>query len=202
MIAGLILAAGESRRMGRDKVLLTYHGRTFLETILAQLLDAGVENVAVVLGHHAEAIRAAVDLGGARVVFNSQYSLGQTSSLQAGLAALEASTPDAVVLCLGDHPAISARVIRLLVERFEPVQPPAVIPTHGGRPGHPVVIGRALFPELLALSAAVGADTVMHKYRDSTHFVEVGDPGILLDVDDPDGYAALVKREWGVESGE
>ena len=68
MIAGLILAAGESRRMGRDKALLTYHGRTFLETLILNIRNAGIENIAVVLGHHAEEIQRAVNLAGVQVV--------------------------------------------------------------------------------------------------------------------------------------
>ena len=88
MIAGLILAAGESSRMGRDKALLPCHGQTFLENIIHTLREAGIERIAVVLGHHAEEIRQAVHLEGIEVVINSEYQRGQTSSLQAGLRAL------------------------------------------------------------------------------------------------------------------
>ncbi|HXJ93265.1 MAG TPA: nucleotidyltransferase family protein [Terriglobia bacterium] len=88
-IAGLVLAAGESSRMGRDKALLPYRGRTFLETIVAKLREAGLSRVAVVLGHHADEIWRAVDLQGVEVVTNCDYLRGQTSSLQVGLAALD-----------------------------------------------------------------------------------------------------------------
>ena len=123
MIAGLILAAGESRRMGRDKALLTYRGRTFLETIIDNLGAAGIEKITVVLGHHAEAIQRAVNLAAVRVVVNHDYQRGQTSSLQLGLAAAAADSPEAVILCLVDHPAISAEVIVKLRERFESDSP-------------------------------------------------------------------------------
>jgi len=191
MMAGLILAAGESRRMGRDKALLAYHGRTFLETIIDNLRAAGVEKITVVLGHHANEIQSAVDLAAVRVVINHEYPQGQTSSLQLGLAAAAADSPEAVILCLVDHPAISTEVILKLIERFESTRPPVLIPTFEGQRGHPVVISQTLFPELLALSAEEPANTVIRKYRDATQFVEVADPGILLDVDDPTAYERM-----------
>ena len=194
MIAGLILAAGESRRMGRDKALLTYHGRTFLENIIDNLGAAGIEKVTVVLGHHAETIQQAVNLAAVRVVVNHDYQRGQTSSLQLGLAAAAADSPEAAILCLVDHPAISTEVITKLIERFESTHPPVLLPTFKGQRGHPVVISQTLFPELLALPPAEPANTVIRKYRDTTQFVEVADPGILLDVDDPESYARLEHR--------
>ncbi len=199
MIAGLILAAGESRRMGRDKALLVYRGRTFLETLIANLYAAGIQNVIVVLGHHAETIRNAVNLAGARVVVNRDYLRGQTSSLHAGLAAVAGDSPEGVILCLVDHPAVSAGVLRTLVERFESARPRVLIPIHKGQHGHPIVISRELFPELLALPPEVAANTVIRKYRSATEFVEIADPGILIDVDDPEAYKRLVEGE---ESGE
>ncbi len=111
MMAGLILAAGASRRMGRDKALLTYSGRSFLETLISNLAAAGIANTTVVLGHHAEIIQRTVHLGAVRLVVNGDYLRGQTSSLQLGIAAAAADSPDAIVLCLVDHPAISTAVI-------------------------------------------------------------------------------------------
>jgi molybdenum cofactor cytidylyltransferase len=220
MIAGLILAAGESSRMGRDKALLPYRGRTFLETIIHTLREAGIERVAVVLGHHAEEIRRAANLEGVETVVNPDYQRGQTSSLQAGLRALAkmrpefsvaaASSPpsavpnggdediaatageiEAIVLCLVDHPAVTSASIRKLVECFLTSRASVVIPTYQSQRGHPVVIGRDLFSELQNLSPGEGANLIVRKHRDQTRFVEVDDPGILLDVDDPDTYGHL-----------
>jgi molybdenum cofactor cytidylyltransferase len=193
MIAGLILAAGESRRMGRDKALLTYRGRTFLETLIDNLGAAGIAKISVVLGHHAEIIQREIDLSAAQVVVNHEYQRGQTSSLQLGLAAAAADRPEAIILCLVDHPAISSEVIRKLTERYESTRPPVIIPTHGGERGHPIVISQTLFPELLALSPHEAANKVIRKYRHATQFVEVADPGVLIDVDDPATYEQLVE---------
>jgi len=190
-IAGLILAAGESSRMGADKPLLTYRGRTFLETILFTLHEAGVERVVVVLGHHAEKVRQSIDLTGVEVVVNHDYRLGQTSSLQAGLRVLAANEPAGVVLCLVDHPATSADTLQQLIQNFKSSGHPVVIPRLYGRNGHPVLLGRELFSELQTLDRNAGANSVVRKYRDRTAFVDVTDPGILLDVDDPEAYRQL-----------
>jgi molybdenum cofactor cytidylyltransferase len=195
MIAGLVLAAGESSRMGQDKALLTYRGRTFLETVVANLHAAGLERVAVVLGHRAAKIQRAVSLPGAEVVINHDYRRGQTSSLQAGLRALESADLEAVVLCLVDHPAVSTETIRTLIASFRRHSSAVVIPAFQQRHGHPVLIGRALFGPLLELGPAEGANTVIRKYRDATHFIEVNDRGILLDVDDPETYRQLADEQ-------
>jgi molybdenum cofactor cytidylyltransferase len=191
MIAGIILAAGESQRMGRDKALLTYHGKTFLETIIQNLNAAGIEKIAVVLGHHAEVIQAKVNLAATQLVVNHEYPRGQTSSLQLGLETVATDQPDAVILCLVDHPAVPAEVIARLKQHFESTHAPVIIPTHNGERGHPVVISKALFPELLALSPGEPANAVIRKYRPETLFLEVADRGILIDVDEPRNYERL-----------
>jgi molybdenum cofactor cytidylyltransferase len=191
VIAGLVLAAGESTRMGQDKPLLRYRGRTFLEHILVTLQEAGVERLAVVLGHHAEQIRRAADLTAVDVVINADYRRGQTSSLQAGLRALEPANPDAIALCLVDHPAVSAETVRRLLGAFRESLAPLVIPTYQNQRGHPVLIGKALFEELKGLGFEQGANTLIRKYRHRTQWVEVKDAGILLDVDDPNTYGRL-----------
>lgn len=191
MIAGLVLAAGESSRMGQDKALLTYQGKTFLEQILVTLREAGIDRTVVVLGHHADEIQRAVNLKGAHVVINRDYRRGQTSSLQAGLAVLVEPPLEAIILCLVDHPAVSAGTIRKLVNGFRASQAPVMIPTFKGRHGHPVLVARRLFAELLALAPDQGANTVIRKYRNATQFVDVDDRGILLDVDDPETYRRL-----------
>jgi molybdenum cofactor cytidylyltransferase len=195
MIAALILAAGESSRMGSDKALLAYRGSTFLEHIVNTLHDAEIERVAVVLGHHAEEIRRAVKLPATEVVVNQNYRAGQTSSLQAGLHALDRPDVDAVVLCLVDHPAISAEVVKTLVSTFEKSSAPAVIPTYHGQRGHPVLMARQLFAGLLALSPNEGANTVVRKYRETTEFVEVQDSGVVLDIDIPESYARIQQQD-------
>jgi molybdenum cofactor cytidylyltransferase len=192
MIAGLILAAGESSRMGTPKATLAYRGRTFLELIVQTLREGGLERVVVVLGHQAEDIQRQVKIETAQVVINPDYRSGQTSSLQAGFRALMADDLEAVLLCLVDHPAVCAETVRRIVATFRQSSAPVVIPTYHGRRGHPVLIGRQVFEELLGLAGDAGADSVVRRYRPATKFVEVEDEGIVMDVDDPESYRRLV----------
>ena len=194
-IAGLILAAGESSRMGQDKASLTYRGKTFLETIIATLREAGIKQIVVVLGHHSEQIQQGSQLNGASVAVNQDYQLGQTSSLQTGLRALEETGTDGILLCLVDHPAISADSIKKLIHCFRVERKPIVVPTFNGERGHPVLIRRDLFGEISALGPHEGANTVIRKHRDRTQFVEVSDPGVLLDVDDLEAYQRLTEHK-------
>jgi molybdenum cofactor cytidylyltransferase len=194
VIAGVILAAGESSRMGADKALLMYRGGTFLENIISALAEAGIRRVVVVLGHHAELIQQSIDLSSVEVVVNQDYRRGQTSSLQAGLRVMAGNEPDGVVICLVDHPAISADTIQKLIQHFKLSSKPVVIPQLNAKHGHPVLMGREVFDQIAGLGPDQGADTVIHLYRDRTEFVEVADPGILLDVDDPESYLRLVTQ--------
>ncbi len=188
-MAALVLAAGESSRMGRDKALLEYRGKTFLEAILSNLREAGINEIAVVLGHHASDIERGANLTGARVVINAEYKRGQASSFQAGLHVL--ADVDGVLLCLVDHPAAGPDVMRTLVARFFETGAPVVIPVYHGRRGHPVIIGSALFEALMSLASGDGADTVVRKYRDVTEWLDVEDAGVALDIDEPEDLRAL-----------
>jgi molybdenum cofactor cytidylyltransferase len=192
MIAGLILAAGESSRMGTPKATLAYRGRTFLERIVQTLREGGLDRLLVVLGHQAEDVQRQVKIEPAQVVINPDYRSGQTSSFQAGLRALLADDLGAVLLCLVDHPAVCAETVRRIVAAFRQSSAPVVIPTYHGRRGHPVLIARQVFEELLALPCDAGADSVVRKYRPATQFVEVEDEGIIMDVDDPETYQRLI----------
>jgi molybdenum cofactor cytidylyltransferase len=191
MIAGVVLAAGESSRMGRDKALLVFRGRTFLETSISTLREAGVEPIVVVLGHHAQEIRRAANLERVQVVVNENYSHGQTSSLQAGLLALADPKIEAAMLWLVDHPAVSTETVGLLMAKFRETHASVIIPRYRGERGHPVLISRDLFAELLQLSPGEGANAVMRKHRDETTWLEVNDAGVLEDIDDPESYRQL-----------
>jgi len=193
MIAGLILAAGESSRMGTPKATLTYRGRTFLELIVRTLREGGLDRMVVVLGHQAEDIQRQVEIEPAQVVINPDYRFGQTSSLQVGLRALMADDLEAVLLCLVDHPAVCGETVRRIVAAFRQCGAPVVVPTYHARRGHPVLLGRQVFDELLALDCQAGADSVVRKYRPQTQVVEVEDEGVVIDVDDPESYRRLMR---------
>lgn len=189
-IAGIILAAGESSRMGRDKALLPYLDTTFLNHII-RLLAPRVIPVIVVLGHNAEAIRESVPRRqNVEVVVNEQYKSGMLSSLQAGVRSL-AEDVKAAMFTLVDHPAVRGRTLDRLLAEFEHSGSPLVIPRVGERRGHPVVAARGVLNELLELPPEASPKDVIRAHRDETRFLDVEDPGVLKDIDRPEDYEAL-----------
>ena len=192
MIAGLILAAGESRRMGRDKALLTYRGRTFLETIISSLASRrdreDYRRTGPPRGHHSTRLQAGGRPSGRKPGLPARANVITSTGACGGS---KRTHPEAVILCLVDHPTVSSGVVAKLVERFQAAHSPVLIPTYSGERGHPILISQALFPELLAVPAGQPANTVIRAYRDATEFVEVADRGILLDVDEPETYEQL-----------
>lgn len=185
--AGIILAAGESSRMGSPKALLEFRGETFLDRLI-RCFDQSCFPVIVVLGHEPEVIRAGVrSPGRAMFVLNAQYQLGQLSSLQCGLRAVPADA-EGVIFTPVDHPNIEPATVALLIESGAPV----AIPQYMGRHGHPVLIHRQLVPELLAVAPDGQARTVLHRHASHTRYIDVLDAGILDDIDDPEAYRRLL----------
>jgi molybdenum cofactor cytidylyltransferase len=184
-VAGLILAAGESRRMGFPKALLQYRGETFLDTLIG-LLAVPCRPVIVVLGAGAEDIRARLARPAVFAV-NPRWALGQTTSMQCGLRAIP---PDAegVLFTLVDHPAVSPATICALLAGKRPL---VRVPRFGNRRGHPIWFSRQLIPEFLALPETGAARDVVHSHAAETEFLDVDDPGILADIDDAEAYRKL-----------
>jgi molybdenum cofactor cytidylyltransferase len=193
VIAGIILAAGASSRMGTPKALLDYRGETFLGR-LVRVLGASCNPVIVVLGYHADVLRQQVPAP-ARVVINPDPSRGQLSSLQTGLAAVPADA-DGFAFIPVDSPAVAQDTVAKLARMFERRNPSTlfVIPRQSGKRGHPVVAARSIAAEILALPAAAEAREVVHAHVDCTEYVDVDDPGIFTDVDDPEAYRRLKER--------
>lgn len=187
--AGIILAAGESSRMGRDKALLPYQGATFLNHLIALFLPRA-EPLIVVLGHHALEISATLpSSAGLQIVVNENYRRGMLTSLQAGLRA--APQAPAILFTLVDHPAVSPETIDQLIEQFLRHNPAVAIPRYNNRRGHPVLLSRAVAKEILALPVESSAKEVIRSHASETHFVDVNDEGILRDIDLPADYDEL-----------
>jgi molybdenum cofactor cytidylyltransferase len=193
-IAGLILAAGASRRMGRPKPLLELDGETFLDRLIGAFAPHS-DPLLVVLGHDAETIRQGIRRGAeAQFVLNPHPEEGQLSSLQCGLRALSIEV-EAVIFTPADLPAIQPATVSSLVAAMRESSTAVVVPTFHGRHGHPVGVRRSLFAELLELPAGASARQVIHRHAASTQYVDVPDPGILRDVDDPESYARLLEQD-------
>lgn len=193
MIAGIILAAGASSRMGSPKALLDYRGETFIGRMV-RVYGEVCAPVIVVLGYHAAAIRPAIP-DTAAIVTNPQPERGQLSSLQTALAKLPADA-EGFLFAPVDSPAIQPVTIQMLAEEFRRRDPATVfvIPRYRGKRGHPVFATRAIADEILALPATAQARDIVHRHVARTRYIDVEDAGILTDVDDPAAYRELTEN--------
>jgi molybdenum cofactor cytidylyltransferase len=178
--------------MGFPKALLAYRDETFLDT-LCRLFAARCSPVIVVLGAHADRIRSRTT-SKATFVDNPNYRTGQTSSMQCGLRAVP-PTASGVLFTLVDHPAVSPATIKALIDGIAPSATKAApllrVPRYEARRGHPIWLSSQLIPEFLALPEDGAARDVVRSHVADTEFLDVDDPGILADIDDPEAYRQL-----------
>ncbi|HYQ97883.1 MAG TPA: nucleotidyltransferase family protein, partial [Candidatus Nitrosocosmicus sp.] len=167
MIAAVVLSAGESSRMGRPKALLPIDGQTFIERIVAALKQTSVGNITIILGHKADEMKSRIDHLPVEILINSDYKLGQLSSLQVAVRHLEKIADcDGMLVHLVDHPYIDPVLVATMIDRFYQSGKLMVVPRHGGKRGHPVIFSRRLFGELLAAPLDQGAKAVVNAHRE------------------------------------
>ena len=186
---GILLAAGESSRMGQLKALLPWRNTTLLEYQLHSLLEAGVDQIAVVLGHDADRLKPVVDsVDNVSWVMNPDYLLGKTTSLKTGVAALSGQLVSDVLLLNVDQPR-NSDTVRVLLERHLASSYRITIPTHGGKGGHPILISAELLPELADIDEeSQGLKAVVRRHADATERFEMDDPSLLWDLNTPEQY--------------
>jgi molybdenum cofactor cytidylyltransferase len=202
MIGCIILAAGESRRMGFPKALLPYplpdgSESTFLDHLLGVMNQSRAEPIVVVLGHEGERIRGSVSSaswGRARPVLNDRYREGMLTSILAGIEAVETSSVEGALILPVDHPDVRLEIVELLIDRFERDPRSIVLPVYQGRRGHPVLFARTVFDEIRRAPESVGARQVVWDHQGDLLEVDVQDPGISRDVDTPGDYRSLRGR--------
>jgi molybdenum cofactor cytidylyltransferase len=193
-LAGVILAAGASQRMGRPKAGLRFDGKTFFARVLEGLTAASLDPIVVVVGAHRAALTGA--LGSPDVIVNRDPARGQISSLRLALRHLSApgGAASGAVIALVDHPLVAGSTVAALVRAAQAADQPILVPTYRGRRGHPVVFMRAVWDELLATPDERGARAVVRRDPGRVCEVPVDDAGILVDVDTPADMAALLAR--------
>lgn len=200
-VAGVVLAAGRSDRMGQDKALLDAEGHPFVARAVRCLAGGGARPVIVVTRTPDGAVARAAREAGARVAANPDPDHpvrgGPVSSVRRALGALatEAGDIDGLLVLPVDHPRVRPDSVRALVETFDADRTHVVVPAWNGRRGHPVLIARALFDELARDDLAQGLRTVVHRHREARVVVEVDDPGVVDDLDTPAEYRAAFRSD-------
>ena len=187
MISALLLAAGESRRMGSFKQLLIFEGKTFVERCADELLASAVGEVIVVTGHREADVRRAVGGRPVRFAHNADYKLGMSYSLKRGLAAVTDGA-DAVLIALVDQPQITTAIFDEVIDTYRNHRPLLVVPSYAGRNGHPIIVDMKLREEVLAMDPEQGLRRVVRAHAGDTIHVEVGTDLILKDFDYPEDY--------------
>jgi molybdenum cofactor cytidylyltransferase len=184
-LAAVILAGGESRRMGVPKALLPYRGKTFVEHLLEVTRHPRVGITRIVVGAHANEIRERLSAHSADIVVNADWAEGQLSSIQAGIRSLADGGNDGMILAPVDHPIVSAALVAQLIAEFDSGGNAIALPTFHGRRGHPLIFRASLYPELLAASAEVGARQVVWAHADDVLEVPTEEEGVVLNINDP-----------------
>jgi molybdenum cofactor cytidylyltransferase len=181
----ILLAAGESRRMGYPKPLLKLGSRTFVEILAAAILQS-VARLIVVVGAHADAVRGAIPADPRiLVVENPDFLKGQLSSIKAALPRIGAAAAGALIH-LADHPMVRAETFAVVVDSYQRAGKPIAIARYRGRRGHPVLFTRELFVELAGAPEDQGARAVVLADPSRVAYVDVDDPGVLTDLDTPE----------------
>ena len=192
-VSAILLAAGESTRMGHPKALLDWHGQTLLQYQVEALLEAGYGEVVVVLGHQAPKLRPLVPRHPhVRTVVNRRYRSGKTSSIHSGLRHVD---PEAAgVLIVGVDQPHMMETLRALLQAFLAQRPLIATPAYQGRSGHPPLFRACLFAELMDITEETqGLRAVVERHRDRRLLVKVGSPLVCLDLNTPQDYQKALR---------
>jgi molybdenum cofactor cytidylyltransferase len=191
--AGIILAAGSSSRMGADKALLQFAGKTFLAAAI-DLLQSQCDFVIVVAGANAKLLRAVVYSNSAYLVENPSPELGQFSSLRIGLRAILNRGRDAACVTLVDRPAAEFRTLTNLKESFLQTSPEivwATVPEYEGRHGHPVIFAREMIEAFLRAEPTKTARAIEHEHQSHIQYLPVDDPRVAMNINTPEEYSSF-----------
>lgn len=187
MIWGILLAAGESKRMGKAKLLLPYGKKTILETVLGNILASHVDRVMVVLGSRWRKIKSVLKGYDVQMVINRRFREGMLSSIQEGIAALPPSSQAAVIV-LADQPSVPAKVIDALIDAYGRGKKGLVVPVYRKKRGHPLLVDLRYRQEIMALDPEIGLRQLLKNHPGDILEVTVSVSSVLRDIDDPGDY--------------
>jgi molybdenum cofactor cytidylyltransferase len=188
MISAIILAAGQSRRMGQPKMLLPWGNLTIIEHVVRTFLNVGLRDVLVVTGGAREQMEEILAPYPVRQVPNPDYARGEMlSSLQCGLSAMPGEA-QAALIGLGDQPQVQESSVRLICEAYRERPSRLVVPSFRMRRGHPWLVARPLWEEILALLPPESPRDFLNAHAPEIHYVNMDTPTILADLDTPEDY--------------
>jgi len=196
MISAILLAAGESNRMGQPKQLLPFGQSTIVERTIDNLLDSAVSETIVVLGYRDEEIRKTIADKPVKIAINPDYQQGMSASIIAGLKQIN-KRARAVLIALGDQPFVDSRTINSLIEAFIANKRGIIIPVYQGRRGNPVIFAIRYKGELLNLKGDIGGREIVKRHPEDMLEVAVNCEGVLFDIDTAENYTSMVKLNPG-----
>jgi molybdenum cofactor cytidylyltransferase len=201
MISAILLAAGESRRMGRPKQLLAWQGKSLLLHVLENLIHSSADEIILVLGHEADRIRKSLPEFPIKIVINPNYESGMASSLRQGLLSMDPGS-EAFLILLADQPGIGPEMINRVIREFQQADPKRGIgrPVYRGLPGHPVLIGAQYRQEALQLQGDVGARRILINHPEDILEIDVDRDVVLMDIDTPEEYQKYTRWAGSGES--
>jgi molybdenum cofactor cytidylyltransferase len=196
MISAILLAAGESKRMGITKQFLKFGKNTLLEYTLNNLVNSKIDEIVLVLGYKAEEIKKEISAKYEKLVItmNPDFRDGMSSSIKQGIRSINPEA-EAVLIVLGDQPLISSQIINSIITAYQEKDSGIVAPVYKGTIGHPVCFDLKKYHDrLLGLSGDKGAKVIVEANTDDFFGVDVSSNNILVDIDDEENYLKALKR--------
>lgn len=191
MISLVVLAAGKSTRFGENKLLYRLGEKTVIERVVESTLGSQVDEVLLVLGYEAERLERRLSRTGCRLIYNTHFEEGQSSSVKVGIASV-ARDSEAALILPGDTALISSQIIDEVIEEYKRTRSPIVVATYQGRLGHPILFDKSLFQEIAQIGEEnQGLKAIVKKYRKQISKVDVDSPEVLLDLDTKEDIGKL-----------
>jgi molybdenum cofactor cytidylyltransferase len=188
MITAIVLAAGDSKRMGQPKMLMPWGKSTVLQTVISTIRSAGITDILVVTGGARRQVEALVGTT-AQTIYNENYPEGEMlSSIQTALIAKMDDEADAALICLGDQPQVTEGSVRQVCDTFRVSNSPIVVPSYQMHRGHPWLLARPLWAELIALKWPLTSRDFLNGNATQIKYVEMDTPSIIEDLDTPQDY--------------
>jgi molybdenum cofactor cytidylyltransferase len=194
-VGAVVLAAGQSTRMGQAKQVLPWGKHTVIEQVNSTLIQAGISEIVVVTGAAREQVEARLRTLPVNLVHNPDYSTAEmVTSLQVGIRSLSPAV-EALLVVLGDQPGIEAGVVRAVVKAYRAGKSRLVVPSYEKRRGHPWLADQSLWPDLMALREEKTLRDFLNEHADEIEYVNIDSPSILKDVDTPEDYRRQKPKE-------